>query len=303
MRLDNDITQPGVRDPSSVLPRHFTNSYPDLVEFLEAYVDTLYKRMLRPDQVQALMNNEDWWDKKDQYFSTEDERLYNKVMALIEYRRRIGFQQDSVQLIERKSLERNFLCLNTLDNFVIETSDDRNIEVHEDNQYQMAAWLNDKGLTEIQPTTLGVDVPKIIKLARHLFKIRGSTFCAKLFFEALYGGTVYIELPREQMAKLDDNMVLDGTQKLRDDYYYDEFTYVINLVGSRFEVLGPQFYDLWKRKFHPGGFRCIFNVYSDYEWLLVSGNFQNIDLKINVWKEFFEGPFSLAMQDVQTGTL
>lgn len=299
MRLDGDKSQSGVRDPANVLPKHFASSYPNLVEFLEAYVDTLYKRGLRPDQVQAFMDDESWWNGKDSVYSSPEERLYYKTLALREERNRIGFQQSAVQLIEEKSLVRTFSGLQTLDNFILGTSDERDLAVPDENAYHLQSWLEDKGLGAMGSSPIGTDLATIIKLAKHLFKVRGSLFCAKVFFEATYGGTVYPVLPRNQISALDNNFILDGESRLRDDYEFDEFTYVINLVGSKYDLLGDKFFKVWKDNFHPGGFRCIFRVYSEYEWIIVSREAMRLPALIEVWKDFFEGPFAIAMRGIE----
>lgn len=298
MRLDGDRSQSGARDPANVLPKHFASSYPNLVEFLEAYVDTLYKRGIRPDQVQAFLNDESWWAGKDATYSSPEERLYYKTLALQKERARFGFQQDAVEIIEDKSLFRGFSGLQTLDNFILGTFDGRELTVPQENSFHIQSWLGDKGLGSMGASPMGADLETIIKLAKHLFRVRGSLFCAKVFFEAVYGGTVYPVLPRHQISALDNNFVLDGETRLRDDYEFDEFTYVINLVGSKYDTSGDKFFRIWKDKFHPGGFRCIFRVYSEYEWIIVSNDAMKLPPMIEVWKEFFEGPFAIAMRGI-----
>lgn len=299
MRLDGDMSQSGVRDPANVLPKHFVSSYPNLVEFLEAYVDTLYKRGMRPDQVQAFLDDESWWSGRSNTYSSPEERLYYKITAMQTERARMGFLQESVGMIEGKSLFRTFSQLQTLDNFILETSDERSLSVPDENKFHVQSWLEDKGLGPMGSSPMGTDLETIIKLAKHMFRVRGSLFCAKLFFEAVYGGTVYPVLPRYQISALDNNFVLDGDNRLRDDYEFDEFTYVINLVGSKYDSLGDKFFRIWKDKFHPGGFRCIFRIYSEYEWLIESGGAMQLPGMIEVWKEFFEGPFALAMRGIE----
>jgi hypothetical protein len=302
MRLDGNPSLSGVKDPASILPAHFSKFYPNLVEFLEAYVNSLYDWKLLPDQLQLLMDDESWWDKKDYPFADANIRLFTKIADLQKFREHYGISVSPTRLIEDKSLEREWVGLETLDGYVLGTTEtdtsSREVQFQQCNDFHIRSWLKDKGLVELADLdeyTVGPDLNLMIKIARHLFKIRGSIQCAKIFFEAVYGGKVYYELPRLKISRLDDNFVLDGDNFLRDDYEYDEFTYVINLVGSKYGQIGEQYVNLWLRAFHPGGFRCIVRVYSDLEWSLMAGDYSKLPSFIDIWKEFFEGPFATTM--------
>lgn len=299
MRLDGSPSLSGVKNPGEILPSHFSNSYPLLVEFLELYSSFLYNENMTPYEVQAFLDDESWWDRRDEVFSTPEERFFYKIVDLQKTRRFFGLERNNVELIERKSLFGGVDNIQTLDGLMLVSSDGREIRASVKQEAHLQSWLNDKGLAiEDAPNTF--DTASFIKLARHIFKIRGSLECARIFFEAMYGGRVETHLPRVEISALDDNMVLDGKNFLRDDVYYDEFTYVINLIGSKYSLLGPKYFDLWKERFHPGGFRCVFNVYTEEEWLVISGAF-SLPEKIGVWKQFFEGPFALTMGNLSNG--
>lgn len=293
MRLDGAPSLPGVKSPDEILPTHFSKSYPMLVEFLELYSSFLYDRGLAPHEVQGFLDDESWWDRKDDFFNSPEERAFFKIKDLQEMRSLFGFEQTNNELVESKSLFGGLASIQTLDGLMMGSSDGRSMRADRKDEFQLSAWLADKGLN-IDSTVDSFDTATFIKLARHIFKIRGSMECARIFFEAMYGGSVITHLPRNEISALDSNMVLDGLNYLRDDVYYDEFTYVINLIGSKYNTLGSKFFDLWKERFHPGGFRCVFNVYTEDEWLIVSGAL-SLPEKIGVWKQFFEGPFALTM--------
>lgn len=293
MRLDGAPSLPGVKSPDEILPAHFSKSYPLLVEFLELYSSFLYDRALAPHEVQGFLDDESWWDRKDDFFNSPEERAFFKIKDLQEMRALFGFEQNNNELVESKSLLGGMSNIQTLDGLMLGSSDGRSMQADRKDEAQLSAWLSDKGLN-IDSAVDSFDTASFIKLARHIFKIRGSMECARIFFEAMYGGSVITHLPRNEISALDSNMILDGLNYLRDDVYYDEFTYVINLIGSKYNTLGSKFFDLWKERFHPGGFRCVFNVYTEDEWLIVSGAL-SLPEKIGVWKQFFEGPFALTM--------
>lgn len=301
MKLDGTPSLSGLKDPANVLPPHFAKFYPNLVEFLELYTSSLYSSRLSSTQLQLLMDDESWWDKKDYPFSSTEERFLTKILDLQKFREHYGTSSNSVNLIEDKSLERSWSGLETLDGFTIETSDDRGPQFEKSNEFHIKSWLVDKGLvevTDLDKFNVGPDLNLMVKLSKHLFKIRGSMECARIFFEAMYGGTVYVQFPRERVSRLDDNFILDGDNVLRDDYEFDEFTYVVNLVGSQYNQIGDQFVKLWLRAFHAGGFRCIIRVYTEIEWSLVVGDADKFPNLINIWKEFFQGPFTITMRDL-----
>lgn len=288
MRLDGGPSLYGARDPGDILAPHFQKFYPLLVEFLEAFSSTLNDQVLTPQQVQALINDESWWSRRNDVFLTPSDRLFQKITDLREFCLFKGMNQLTNKLIERKSLHRSTNTLETIDDLNLFSSDDRELSAQELNEH-VSMWLRDMGLELLGSNHF--DEILFIKLSKHLFKIRGSMECAKIFFESMYGGSVDIFLPRTQISALDDNMVLDGTTKLRDDSYYDEFTYVVNLIGSDYTNIGDKYFKLWKERFHPGGFKCVFNVYTEDEWLIVKDAL-SLPEKIGVWKQFFEGKFS-----------
>lgn len=299
MRLDGSPSLSGVKDPGDILPSHFSKSYSSLVEFLELYSSFLYDTAISPTELQGFLEDESWWDRRDDLFSSSEERTFFKIKDLQKIRDVIGFEQKSVELTEQKSLINGVTRIQSLDGLLIGDSDSRIVETDAYAEAHLYSWLSDKGLTPVdsEVRVSSFDVPSFIKLARHIFKIRGSMECARVFFEAMYGGAVFVYLPREDISSLDSNMVLDGKNFLRDDSYYDEFTYVINLVGSNYEALGGNYFKLWKERFHPGGFNCVLNVYTEEEWLIVSGTL-DLPEKISAWKQFFEGPFSLTMRNL-----
>jgi len=298
MRLDGGVSHVGVKDASEILPKHFTGSYSSLVEFLQYYIDMLYKTELTTNQVQSFMEDETWWSRKDDVFGSSEERLYNKVKDFQQFRKNFGVADQTTNMIDDKNLQRQAFRLETLDGYLLSTSDDRSVGVVKRNDFHEEAWLKDKGFSNpslFKDSEVKADPATIVKLARHLYKIRGSAECARIFFEALYGGKVYVTFPRESISRLDDNFTLDGVNKLRDDIEYDEFTYVINLVASKYEKIGDKFFQLWNQRFHPGGFRCILRVYTEYEWLITSDNLTDLPNYVTVWKQFFEGTFSETM--------
>lgn len=301
MRLDGGVTPSGTNDADSYLPAFFRSEYPELVEYLDLYIDSLYKSSLTPDQVRHLLEDESWWVGSTENYESPESRQLAKIKALNEYRlKNFGVQTKTVDLLDNKTLKRKENILTSLDELFLLSSDGRRMKAKDEENHPLKQWLLEKNLVEISQSldtdNVPLDLINLIKLSRHLFKIRGTTECAKLFLSSMYSGDVYITLPRNKIATLDDNFTLDLDVKLRDDFVYDEFTYVINLVASEYFNIGPKYFDMYKRLFHASGFRCILRVYTLEEWLLVQGNYLNQPELIKVWEQFFNNEFASIMR-------
>lgn len=301
MRLDGGVTPSGTNDADSYLPAFFRSEYPELVEYLDLYIDSLYKSSLTPDQVRHLLEDESWWVGSTENYKSPESRQLAKIKALNEYRlKNFGVQTKTVDLLDNKTLKRKENILTSLDELFLLSSDGRRMKAKDEENHPLKQWLLEKNLVEISQSldtdNVPLDLINLIKLSRHLFKIRGTTECAKLFLSSMYSGDVYITLPRNKIATLDDNFTLDLDVKLRDDFVYDEFTYVINLVSSEYFNIGPKYFDMYKRLFHASGFRCILRVYTTEEWLLVQGNYLNQPELIKVWEQFFNNEFASIMR-------
>lgn len=297
MRLDGGSTQAGTHDADYYLPAFFRKEYPKLIEFLDAYIDSLYGSIVSPEQLQLFMEDESWWEGSDLTYENEDIRNLEKIKAFDKYRlENFGIQEKNVDLLDNKTLKRKQTILQSLNSLFFESSDGQTILASDEDNLHIETWLRENNLTElannISSDNFDFDTISLIKVINHLFKIKGTTECARIFFSIIYSGEVYVELPRNKIAILDDNFTLDENIKLRDDYEYDEFTYIINLVGSKFDIIGSKYLDMYKRVFHTSGFRCILKVYSTEEWLLVSGGFTNQPQLITVWEQFFNNEFA-----------
>lgn len=304
MRLDGGTSKSGVNDPEFIFPEHFSKYYPNLVEFFEIYVNSLYSSDISSGQLTEMWTNESWWNRSGEVFISLEERNISKAAGLVAFRANYGISNRVVNLIEDKTLERDWVGLSTIDGFSFISSDVKSPEFRKDNYFHIKNWLQGKGLTELAEVSndgFRCDMELFIKISRNLFKMRGSMQCAKVYFEALYGGNAVITFPRDKISTLDDNFEPDGTVVLRDDLEFDEFTYVVNLVGSNYSKLGDKFVDMYLRVFHAAGFRCLIKVYSDIEWSLVSGEADRFPDYIETWKQFFEGKFAVTMRGLENG--
>lgn len=303
MRLDGGTTPAGTQDADFYLPRYFFRQFPTLVQFLDLYLKSLYEKNLTPDQVMHFLEDESWWENRDRNYPNEDARLLQKIIDLDKLRRdRFGLLGQTTNLLDDKSLQRKSQKLNVLDNLILVDSDGKTLEIQDSETLPIKQWLETKGFTEIAESPIsdiGFDLINFIKFSRHLLSIRGTMRCAEIFLGAVYNAQVEIELPRNQLAIIDDNFTLDGDIRIRDDVLYDEFTYVINLIGGDFSTIGRKYFEMYERIFHPAGFRVVLRVYTTEEWLIVSGGYVDLPSEVREWEQYFNNDFLPTMLGVQ----
>lgn len=271
MRLDSGITPAGTNDSIHYLPNFFMSHYPELVEFMDLYLDSLYKGDLSPDQVKYFMEEDDsWWVNKGREYATPDDAKLQRAKDLEIYRRNnFGLHEKTVELLDNKSLQRRTSLLFDLSGLLLSDNSSISLLAPRNENLPLKQWLESKNFKELAETLendLNFDVINFIKFSRHLYKIKGSLACAKLLLETFYESAVVTELPRIKIATLDDNFTLDEDKKLRDDFVYDEFTYIVNLIGDKYFEIGDKYFEMYKRVFHPSGFRIILRVYTQSEW-------------------------------------
>lgn len=102
-----------------------------------------------------------------------------------------------------------------------------------------------------------IDDPRMIKLLRVLYSMKGTRSMINLFFGMYFGETVTVVNTKDSISKIDDNFVLDdNTNRMRDDVRYSEYTYIVK-VSRDVEVYQTLFEQIYKKHFHPAGFNVI----------------------------------------------
>lgn len=102
-----------------------------------------------------------------------------------------------------------------------------------------------------------IDDPRMIKLLKTLYMMKGTTSLIQLFFGMYFGESVSILNAKTRIAKIDDNFVLDGSNNVvRDDVRYSEYTYIVT-VSRDVSVYETLFEKIYKKHFHPAGFNVI----------------------------------------------
>lgn len=99
-----------------------------------------------------------------------------------------------------------------------------------------------------------VDPVLMITLLKHMNGIKGTDKSIKLFFNLYFNEEVEVYQPKFDIAIIDDNFIPDVHGIIRDDYYYNEYSYVIRVQNdiSTYETI---FNDIYLKNVHPAGFK------------------------------------------------
>ncbi|AXC34533.1 baseplate subunit [Vibrio phage YC] len=216
------------------VPTHHLEEYPKFVEFMGKYFEHLYRD---PSNFPKEVADELTVDERDER---------GAARFLSDYRANLN-------------LERRFVALEDEEGNQILDADDRPIMVEVDQTDFINAWFDEisfpRPLTPLSDEPVSdVDVIRILKLLKDIFRIRGSEHATKLFFKIFFDVIPVITYPREKISRLDDNFVLDGDNVPRDDDRYQEYSYVIGLPVA-YSVEQETFLQIFKDYFHPAGFK------------------------------------------------
>ncbi len=219
---------------SQVVPAHYFEEYPKFVEFMDLYFKFIYRDRgeLPKSMLEELSVDE------------ANKRGVGRVMQ----------DQHASQ-----SLEREFVPLLDVDGVPFLDENDRPLYVEKDWEEDINQWYDDlsfdKSQTDADGSVLGnIDDVRLIKLLKDIFAIRGTRHAMTLFFTIFFEVTPTIVYPRMVISKIDDNFVLDGDNTPRDDYYFQEFSYVIQMPITLTESQ-KGFLAFYKKYFHPAGFQ------------------------------------------------
>lgn len=259
-------------------PQFYQEEFPLFIEFMDTFFNWFYSQSgFTPGEIESyLADTSRWLDP----FSEKD-----PLQQLIEIKTLKNPGAASKELLEDKYLVRSFEQVMATDAEELLDADGRPLFGQEERAEQIDSWYRDFGQQRIADKSFqdfGNFVPKDsdklvtaddynlivyiegtkrrqldharwLKLLKHIYRIRGTKKAIELFFWISFGCPVTIYYPKVEVGGLDDNFDLDGHVGLRDDYYYDEYTYVIKVPGDIKEFEGV-FEKVFRQHFHPSGF-------------------------------------------------
>ena len=260
------------------VPLYFLEEYPVFIEFMDTFFHWLYNQQGFTEQEirDYIANAGDWVNPH-----TTDSPL----QQLIEIKSRKMQGVASTNFLEDHFLERKFEEMISLDETILDVEGRELFGIYDHNQ-GINAKYDDMGLERITDkpffeygefftsdketfsTKEGDDLYvnngtqkrrvldhiRWLKLLKSIYRIRGTKKSFELFFWLYFGLPVQIKEPKNDIAGLDGNFDLDGVVGLRDDYYYDEYSYVIQIPVDDLKDYQGVFERIFKKHFHPAGF-------------------------------------------------
>lgn len=228
-------------DVKRFVPKHYLREYPEFVDFLQEYFNYLHRVRLLTPELEARLKE-----------AFEDDRDINLLRGL---KNEVDILRDQRNYTSAPEKE---IVLQLADGRVLGTRDGRPVGFMPDNSVEIRAINADREFeTEfdsIRGGIYGLNQTRFIRLFKDLKSIAGSQQIIKLFFSWLYDGEINVYYPKLDITKPDDNAVLDGRQKLRDDVFYSEFSYQVQAYGKQRVPVVEPFHDIYRRHFHPAGF-------------------------------------------------
>jgi hypothetical protein len=182
---------------------------------------------------------------------------YNLEQNIREFIGEIGIGETfSVnRLVSQMLLEREFEEFVTSEGEVVETSEGQTIESKFLDESVILSWVNKFNHTYSNQKELDTrDELLLLKVLKHLYANKGTHKAIEIFFEAYFGETVEVYLPKFDICYIDNNFLLDDLKKLRDDDVYQEYSYVIYVINEP-DFYRKEFEDIYLKNFHPGGFK------------------------------------------------
>lgn len=247
------------------MPENYAENYPRFVAFLEAYYNWLSRREgFSEAEIEVIAAEKNWlttniekymMDNRHRFSGLTDEATFD--YALIEESNILLPEAALDRFVSGFLLERTFDFMQTNDDYQIQTADGYTLDAPYFDQDILTDWFYKLGLGDYTVNRRDVsfnDDVLLIRLLKHIHAIKGTHKSIELFFNIYFNEQVEIYLPKENIAAIDDNFILDGVNTIRDDYYYNEFSYVIRVKDdpAKYQELIDKVY---LKYFHPAGFK------------------------------------------------
>lgn len=224
------------------VPREYKTSYPRFILFLQKYYEWMYRDSgLSQAEIDILRSDTSWLQADiDKFIASGDIRYIDKeYINIVE------------QAISDLSTVRNpgYRAKNLRDSMML---DGENLD-----SLSIDNWFAAFGIPEFTANSsiiAGVDKALLVSLMKHIYAIKGTETSMKLFFNLCFDEDVQIYQPKENIAVIDDNWILDDIFVIRDDELYQEFSYVI-VVDGEVNKYKAVFDSIYRLLIHPAGFR------------------------------------------------
>ena len=226
------MSNPSNKIPIQV-PLYYHEYAQNFMLFMQRYYDWMHRTCgLSQEEVQYLIDNSD----------IKDAVSRNVVLNP-------GASSDLLaDFINLEEIHQEFV---TSDEEYFEGSDEIRFQTHIESEESIDGWKNSFGIKTFGQT---VDKTLMISLMKHINAIKGTEKSIELFFSIYFDEEVEVYYPKFDIATIDDNMVPDVSGVIRDDYYYNEYAYVVRVTGE-LNSYTELFDEIYMKNVHPSGFK------------------------------------------------
>lgn len=270
------------------LPSHFAEHYPLFIEFLKAYYSWLHRSdNISPTELAAMKEDESWQGVDVEGFIRTGEPSLIGLNPLQDALQEMSPGTELDHLADDYTLERRFEIFETADGDDFQDLDERSMESTRLNEKHLDAWFKTFDFVKTTDNLIenygrlleasyvpyltndyenivmadiggqryrSLDNVRLLKVLKDIYSIRGTEKAAQLFFSIFFGEPAEVYRPKDNIMIADESMVLDGENSIRDDEFYNEFSYVIRTSRDPI-VYDYYFRTIYLKHFHPAGFK------------------------------------------------
>lgn len=246
------------------VPEDYKRNAQMFLLFIKKYYDWMYRKEgLSKEEVSLIRDNPSTYLDADivslatnnfstqRYKQTIDELIIDKNITLNSGRISDDIEQDYML----ESEEEIFI---TADDEYFADANDVSVRSHDFNPVFLDNWFRNFNFPVVGNDGLNrVDYSLLVSLLKHINAVKGTQKAIELFFAIFLNidsSQVTVYIPKFEISTIDDNFVPDGTDQLRDDYYHDEYSYVIRTPYDP-ETYRSTFETIYLKYMHPAGFK------------------------------------------------
>lgn len=235
-----------------LVPEHYLSEFPKFVKFIELYYEWQYRQdNISNKEIEILVDS-----------LAYSESQVNAIKEITPPGRA------AKNLQRNHLLEREFIVLQTSDEFEIHDVNNVTLETPDYKGLRIQEWVQDQGsyLPQQVINKNKIDEILFVRLIKSMHLIKGTPKATELFFHLFFNedivqnnpyGTGAYWSPRMAITAIDniDHKIDHKDNQMRDDYLYNEFSYVIYTKQS-YSVYKDLFENVYLKYIHPAGFNA-----------------------------------------------
>jgi len=244
----------------SQVPSYYLDDYPKFVAFMKAYYDWLYRiGGFTADEYSYLIKEQLWLQTDIEKYvlqgglqyagtSTQDE-------VLVEMSNALQGEAYIDRLIPQFFLERTFDLFQDSEEEIFLTAEGSSFESPYIDHDIVNMWFYKLGFPTIAHHNLHgtYDQFSLIRALKYIYAIKGTAKSIQLFFNIFFNETVTVSYTKSDIAIIDGNWIPDEFGVIRDDHYYNEYSYVVT-VNNDPDTYTTVINNVYNHLIHPAGF-------------------------------------------------